>query len=237
MREWTSASLFAIRGHLNGQPESQTAMQQWIAANFQVLSLAISTCSVLVWVVYLQVYVRAYRRQRRFKILINRSHGRGLKTSCLVSNMSSEAIYVQSLVAVVESPDNRWECPLTDLSTLNEHESAHSGAGSLPTRQGPLAAGAVRNMGTYKSLIEHVLMYNTDHPVEPTDEVYESLTSFEVTVLGVYASEDLMVGARRKFDLKHTDGKSELIAQTITAEQIRSKRERRALTTLLVKEL
>lgn len=212
-------------------------MQQWIAANFQVLSLSVSACSVMVWIVYLQVYVSAYRRQRRSKILINRSHGRGLNTYCIVSNMSSESIYVQSLVAVIESEDSRWECPLTDLSTLNEHESAHSGPGHLPTRQGPLAAGAVRNMGSYKSLIEHVLMYNTTQPLEPTDEIYESLISFEVTVLGVYASEDLMVGARRKFDLTHVNGKTELIAQSVTAEQIRSNRERRALTTLLEQEL
>jgi len=212
-------------------------MLAWIDQHFQALSLLVSLTTVGVWIAYLQVYVSAYRRQRRFKIMINRSHGRGLSTLCLVSNMSTESIYVQSLVATLEGENEKWECPLTDLTTIEETNTAAVAAAEMPTRQGPLAAGNVRNMGSFRSLIDHVLKHNPTNPLEPTDEVYQTLRSFEVTVLGVYASEDLMVGAKRMFDLVRINGRLELQARNVTADQIRNRRERRALTQLLEREL
>jgi len=212
-------------------------MLAWIGEHYQLLSLLLSLVMIIVWIAYLQVYIGSFQRQKRFKILINRGYGRSLRSSCLVSNMSAESIYVQSMVATLESDTEHWECPLTDLASLEAQGSAsHAGPG-LPTRQGPLAAGSVRNMGSFRSLIDHVLENNTTNAIEPSWEVYETLKTLEIKVLAVYASEDLLVGAKRTFDFARDRGDIVLVAQTIMAQQIRRKRERRELTELLEQEL
>lgn len=93
----------------------RTIMWNWIASNHQVISALANIAMLLVWIAYLQVFVSSYRRQKRSNILINRGAGSGLEARCLISNMSAEAIYIESLIATAETPEERWSCPVTEL--------------------------------------------------------------------------------------------------------------------------
>ena len=86
---------------------------------------------LLVWIAFLQVFVSSYRRQKRPNILIHRGAGSELEARCLISNMSAEPIYIESLIATVETVDGRWSCPVT------EADEGRSDL-TLATRQGPM---------------------------------------------------------------------------------------------------
>ncbi|TNC60456.1 hypothetical protein FHG71_22030, partial [Rubellimicrobium roseum] len=73
-------------------------MLDWLSANSDAVNVVLNLAMLLVWIVYLQVFVSSYRRQRRANILISVGGGSGLDARCLVSNMSEGAIYIRSLV-------------------------------------------------------------------------------------------------------------------------------------------
>ena len=77
-------------------------MLTWIAENTEVLNLAANVAMVVIWLAYLHVFLRSFRRQTRPKIVINLAAGSTLDAACFISNMSSEPIYVESIVAKLE---------------------------------------------------------------------------------------------------------------------------------------
>ncbi|MBB4003187.1 hypothetical protein [Aurantimonas endophytica] len=209
-------------------------MIEWIKSNHEMISIAISGAMLIVWIGYLQILVRSYVRQTRPKILINRGGGATLDAPCLVSNMSSDAIYVQSIIVVLETADERRMCPVTELDGIEEWEEPTDL--NLRTRQGPLDAGKVRNMGTFRGIIEHALRASSQTPELGTDQ-WERLKRFDVRVIATYGSEDLPVGANRWFKLSWEGGNATMRPETADTVQIRSHRERRKIAKMLNAEV
>ena len=89
-------------------------MLDWIGENHSVVSTLSNVGMLLVWIVYMQLFLSSYKRQTRPKILINVGAGRSIDGRCLLSNMSSEAIYIESLIATMETGEGRWVYPVTD---------------------------------------------------------------------------------------------------------------------------
>lgn len=52
-------------------------MWDWIKDNSDALGLFVSTAMLVVWIVYLQLLLQSYWRERRAKILISRGWARG----------------------------------------------------------------------------------------------------------------------------------------------------------------
>ncbi|NDV87965.1 hypothetical protein GTW51_14765 [Aurantimonas aggregata] len=209
-------------------------MIDWIKANYELISIAINGAMLLVWIGYLQIFVRSFLRQTRPKILINRGGGATLEAPCLVSNMSSDVIYVESIIIRLQTADNDWTCPVTELDGIEEWEEPSDL--NLRTRQGPLDAGKVRNMGTFRTIIEHALRAGSQTPELGTDH-WERLKRFDVRVIATYGSEDLPVGANRWFKLTWEGGKATMRPETAGTLQIRSHRERRKISKILDAEV
>jgi hypothetical protein len=55
----------------------------------------------------------------------------------------------------------------------------------------------------------------------------------QITILADYASENLLIGARRKFRATWVDGRWKLRAETPDTHQIRSSRERKRIYSML----
>ena len=207
-------------------------MLDWISSNGQNLDVLINLGMLFVWIAYLQIFILGYRRQRRATILINFGSGSGLETHCLISNMSSEAIYVQSLIVnvEVEGGGDRFSAAVTELDGLETWEGPSDL--SLWTRQGPLRSGEVRDMGSFRSMLEHVLSVRArSRGGEAADAA--QIAAIEVIVGAVYASEDLLVGAQRNFRIIEERGTLRLQPHLGGTSQIRSRRQRRALEMLL----
>lgn len=212
-------------------------MLSWLQEHSQAISAVTGLGTLGVWLIYLQVFVSNYRRQLRAKILISRGAGSGLESRCLVSNMSAAPVYIQSVIVTLDLDGERLMAPVTDLSG-REDDQTGTGAG-LPTRQGPLASGELKDVGTFGNLVRHVLHSDgaddrggeVDRGGE--DEQLRRLRSVQIELLGVYASEDLPVGARRTFLASAGNRGIELKGQTPFTTQLRSRRDRKQLAAVL----
>lgn len=197
-------------------------MWNWIASNLQVISALADIAMLVVWIAYLQVFVSSYRRQKRSNILINRGAGSGLEARCLISNMSAEAIYIESIIATAETAEGRWSLPVTEL--LEGRSDL-----DLKTRQGPLQAGHFIDIGSFQKLIEPVLQKAKGSGGAVTSDGLENLVSFEIKIIAVHGSEDLLTGATRRFDLIQRQHGPLLRGHSVGTHQIRFRREREKL--------
>jgi hypothetical protein len=197
-------------------------MWNWIAGNHQVISALANIAMLFVWIAYLQVFVSSYRRQKRSNILINRGAGAGLEARCLISNMSAEAIYIESVIATVETTEGRWSCPVTEL--LEGRSDL-----DLKTRQGPLQAGRLVDIGSFQSLIEPVLQRSAGLRGAVAPDGLETLVAFEIKVIAVHGSEDLLAGAMRRFDVIRRQDRLLLRGHSVGTQQIRSRHKRERL--------
>jgi hypothetical protein len=206
-------------------------MLDWIGENHSVVSTLSNVGMLLVWIVYLQLFLSSYRRQTRPKILINVGAGRSIDGRCLLSNMSSEAIYVESLIATLETEKDRWVCPITDAQDLSEEEGQDLRS---MTVQGPMKQGEVMDVGSFRDIIHHAAQ-GSDCPVEAEGEFPEGLMAIEIQAIADFGPDDLLVGAKRRFELVWENGVWSLGQHTPHTEQIRSRSERQRIRRLLEK--
>jgi hypothetical protein len=204
-------------------------MLQWIARWHDVITALTGIGTLLVWVLYLQVFLRSYRRELRANILITRGVGDGLDARCFISNMSAGPVYVQSIIVTLEIGGERLVCPVTDLLDL-EMDCPEPPDLRLKTRQGPLSTGDLKDIGAFRSLIHHVLREKRGRGAAAD---LNGLGTIEIEVLGVYRSEQPMIGAKRKFRIIAGDGGIRVQGETLTTEQIRSRRNRKKLIAAL----
>lgn len=204
-------------------------MQEWIAANSDMLNLTANWAMVAIWVVYLQVFLRSFRRQTLPKIVINRAAGSSLSASCFVSNMSSDAIYIESVIVKIEFSQDTIACTVTDFDFFEE-QNADDDPKRL-TFQGTLAPASYSSLGKFKDLIATVAR-RTGHDIEQLQASGNAL-AVEVTIIADYASETLLVGARRKFNAKWQEDHWQLTADAPGTHQIRSRGERKRIYAML----
>lgn len=205
-------------------------MLDWVRENHATLSVLVNIGMLIVWVAYLQLFLASFRRQTRPKILINIGAGRSLDARCLVANMSSDAVYVESLIATVFTEHERWVCPVTDVRDLAEDDGS-SDPRDL-TRQGPLQPGAVMDVGSFRDLVGRVVA-ESGHGTEAGDGFPDGLRSLDIQVVADFGPDDLLVGAKREFELVERDGRLNLGAHSRHTRQIRSRRERRRIKRML----
>lgn len=216
-------------------------MLDWITQNSSPLNVLLQFLTLVVWVSYLQLLLNAYLRQRRPKILINRGAGHGVYAHCLVSNMGAEPIYVRSIIASLETESHRWTLAVTDQAEIYD-EGWQPGSAGEATSQGSLNVGEFADIGTFQRFIDRVA-WSAKAPSGSLDDVCgEPLTLLELTVVADYGSDDLLVGARRQFEVKGLgeDGKdskaskdSDLVPTTVNTVQIRSRRRRQEIADYL----
>lgn len=189
-------------------------MWAWLSDNSETLNVVLNFCMLIVWALYFQLLLNAHHRQRRAKILINRSAGHTLAAHCLVSNMSSEPIYLEAVVMEFETKDGRSRCSLTDLETLSSEEE-----GDLRKQwfQGPLMNGEYVNLGSFDYLLSKA---EEDETEETGARHYDS---FDFIVIATYGPDHHPVVARRTFK-REDDGRTWHAGAT---EQVRSKARRR----------
>lgn len=199
-------------------------MLDWVREHSSVIALVVNILMLGVWMTYLQVFVRGYSRQTRPKIVINRGAGSALTARCFISNMSSEPIYVESIVAILEADGQRWSAAVTDVETLDGFAMPEDP--KKQTYQGPLQRGDYMEIGSFRSLIDRVLRKADLSGIAELDRMSENITA-EIQVYADYASEDLLIGAQRRFTITWDNGAWRLHPEQLDTGQIRSRRQRR----------
>lgn len=166
---------------------------EWLNENAQAISAVASIFTLFVWVFYAQLLYNGYVRQRRPRVIINRGQGTGVDAICLISNMSSEAIYIQHLVAVLHTQNHSYNLDVVEYQqrSSEQHENRYR------THQGPLASGDYLNIQSFGDILNQVKAY---WEIED-DLLHKQDLKLEIRVIAIYGSEDMPMGASRTFNL------------------------------------
>nr|WP_290702601.1 hypothetical protein [Halomonas sp. UBA3074] len=193
---------------------------EWLNENAQAISAIASICTLFVWVFYAQLLYNGYVRQRRPRVIINRGKGIGVDAICLISNMSSEAIYVQHLVAVLHTKKQSYSLDVVEYQQGGSEQQE----GSYRTHQGPLASGDYLNIQSFGDIVNQVKEY-----WEIDDNLlHEQNIQLEIRVIAIYGSEDMPTGASRSFNLDlDASPNRQLIPASVDTDRLNSRGQRK----------
>lgn len=195
-------------------------MLDWIAENSGTLRLATSLVMTGVWIVYLQVFLKTFLRQRRPNILISLGAGVGMKTRCFVANLGLEPIYLSDVIVDLETEAGRHRATITDRTELGEDQLRDPGEA---TNQGPLASGKSVDIGSFETLVQRVRTQGVD-----LDDG-AAVRSVEIVAVAEAASSGTHFGAARTWRMQREGDQLHLRAETLRTRQLRSWRQRRRL--------
>ncbi|WP_232802417.1 hypothetical protein [Alloalcanivorax mobilis] len=208
---------------------------EWITQHQKLLMLLTNAGTLLIWLVYAQLLYNGYRRQRRPRVLINRGKSQGPGALCLISNMSAESIFIQHIIAHLETDQGQYTLDVTELEQ-NYREGDEHGAGGLrdSTRQGPLGSGEFLHIGTFDEVIERIargegLRLKGNDARAAHDPAPVCLRALSIELLAVYGSEDPPIGVRRRFLIRDSDGERCLVPESWDSRRLTGWRTRRQL--------
>ena len=169
---------------------------------------------------YAQLLYNGYVRQRRPRVIINRGKGIGVDAICLISNMSSEAIYVQHLVAVLHTQKQSYSLDVVEYQQRGSEQQE----ASYRTHQGPLASGDYLNIQSFGDIVNQVKEY-----WEIDDNLlHEQNIQLEIRVIAIYGSEDMPTGASRSFNLDlDASPNRQLIPASVDTDRLNSRGQRK----------
>ncbi|MEB2848021.1 hypothetical protein [Endobacterium cereale] len=200
-----------------------------------IISAAASIGTLCIWAVYLQIFVGGHRRQIKPMLVINHGEGRALNAHCLVTNMSKEPVHIQSVVAKVLADGKSYTAYITDAEDIRR--SGVATGWQRMTRQGPLQPGTMVDMGTFDCILEYAESTAIENGDELCGKLEEHAETIEIIILGIYGSEDLLIGASRKFDVAKAPNGAGLRASEALTRQITRRHERKRLLRELNEQL
>ncbi|MDR5874981.1 hypothetical protein LPL18_007665 [Halomonas sp. CUBES01] len=193
---------------------------EWLNENGQAISAITSVLTLLVWFFYAQLLYNSYVRQRRPRVIINRGLGTGQNALCLISNMSSESIYIQHVLALLHTSEDTY---MVDVAEYQEEKDEQQEK-SVRSHQGPLASGDYLHMQRFADIAEQIRVSWELNP----DIFDQANLQLEIRIIAIYGSEDRPIGASRSFYLNEPDtSKQALIPISVDTTRHNSRLQRR----------
>lgn len=197
----------------------------WVTEHSEPLNLAVNLAMLCVWILYFQLLLQSFRRQKRSNILINRGAGNDPDSRCIISNMSTSPLYVQAILIEIRCGSKTWQTTISDTEKLGEGESASKSMER--TGQGPLREGEFMDAGSFAYLVRTAVGRGRLGSDTPQD--IGEIDFIKITVAAVYTAVDRLVGACRTFRVtKHGDGFL-IIPEGALAKQLTSRSARHRL--------
>lgn len=197
-------------------------MLDFITQNVEIIQIATSLTMALVWLVYLQIFLSGYIQQRRSSILINRGGGPDMQARCLVSNMGAQPAYLLDVLASLDTGEDVNVASVVDREELRKEEMEQP---TNVTGQGPIPSGGYVDIGTFEDVAGRV-GYSASK---------DDLDDRCLKLVAVCATNQAnnVVAAVREFDLRAEKGRVRLMPRKLEARQIRSRRLRKKITSML----
>ncbi len=194
-------------------------MIAWIEQRGTMLQILISFATLLVWIFYAQLLFQSYRRARRPKIVINQLFDHAQTTRFMISNMSQEAIHIETVLLCLDNGEEHICQIVTDAEPGAEpgkghdawnEDGQHGGDDESRTLseqlddftlQGPLPSGKCIELGSVQRLLARVRrqIARTSDDNEQKFPDKDRDCRIEIIVIGVYSSEKGVIGASRTF--------------------------------------
>nr|WP_298412077.1 hypothetical protein [uncultured Halomonas sp.] len=215
-------------------------MIEWISQNAKVLNFFTNLGVLIVWLGYAQLLYLGFSRQRRPRLIINRGKRKDIDALCIVSNMSAESIFIEYIIAELETSEGTITMDVTDFDQEyeegDEERQQHSsspGTVRENTRQGPLGSGDFLHVGTFSNLLERLARdegIKMDGHRPQGELTFKHLT---IRLIGVYGPEDMPIGAERSFELFTNEDFRSLTPNSWDTKRLSSFRQRRKLRKIM----
>lgn len=189
------------------------------------LNVIFNGMMVVIWTMYFQVFLVNHLRQARNMIHIDLGAAQGAMSRCLVTNLSSNAIYVQAIIADLSSNGATSRTQITD----REEIPLNDGKDPLArTNRGTLYSGQTVDIGSLEDLVSRAqIRLHEDWSSDDIDAV-------TITVVAISGQIDRIVGASKSFDAEHLEGGGSVFsAKDIMTRQIRPRQTREQFSTML----
>ncbi|WP_146010311.1 hypothetical protein [Acidimangrovimonas sediminis] len=207
-------------------------MLDWISAHSALLNVAINGGMLAVWVVYLQIFVTTYRQARSPRVLINRAMGSDIDAQCIVSNMSQEPVYPQSVYCTVHYRGGSFSATITDREIFQDTgRDQPKGV----TAQGPLKQGAFLSLGSFRNLMDVTSRHSDeDSALARHDDAVEGM---EIMVVCAFGGDNLEIAANRAFRIDTGTDPWSIIPRFPQTDQIAGRAERKRIRQRVIAEL
>lgn len=149
--------------------------------------------------------------------------------------MSEGAVFIQGVVVDLGTPFGRHRIYISDAEDLRN--AKRPSGWKYMTRQGPLDSGKLTDMGSFEEILDYAFHEKTGEKTFGAASLRQNIHQFEITIIGMYGSEDILIGAPRRFEIVRVRGKACLRSATVEAHQIVLSRERKQLARELATQL
>lgn len=199
-------------------------MIQFLTDHVELVNTSLNLAMVLIWVVYLQIFLVSHRRQSRSVIHIDLSLAEGSCSRCLVTNLSSGAVYVQGIAADLGRDGQTSRIVVTEREEVSEDDVADPMA---RTNRGTLQPGQTVDIGSLDDLIRRAQIR--------LDEVwaFDEIESVTITVVGIAGQAERIIGAAKEFRIEHKASAVFFTPQNILTRQIYPRQTRKRFNSLL----
>lgn len=197
-------------------------MLDWLNTHSNLITAGVQILTAAVWVVYLQIFIVSYRRQKRSNILINRVAGNHDRAHLLVGNMGAEPIYISAVLVEPKIGGRTYSAVVTE--TLFEDDADAEDTAISTSRQGPLKSAQTRDIGALGDLLDRALAdIGEDAKAHDVEEV-------RITVAAEGTYDRHVVAGSQGYWIHHGSDRRRFLPQENQTRQIRAKRDRRALS-------
>lgn len=216
-------------------------MFDWLFEHGDNVSVLTDIGTLLIWLVYAQLLYFGFRRQRRPRLLINRGRKKDIDALCIISNMSAEPVFIQHIIAELETSHGVVRLDVTDHTESydeGDEERSQDGSSSAPahspilrdgSHQGPLESGQFVHIDSFGKLVRrlaHEGGFELQGYQPDPDSVFHALT---IRIICIYGSEDLPIGAERRFEFVEKKPGCGLVPTTWDTKRLSSAWQRRRL--------
>lgn len=193
---------------------------EWLSQNASTITAFGTLGMLIVWIVYAHVFYKNLRRQHRPRIIIDCMSGPGTDSVCVMTNLSTEVIYLQCVIAAAISDSGETAAAVAEGGLIEPSQAEREIVSRM--RQGPVASGELITLGTIEDLARQAASRAQD-----PDGAVATLRTLEVRVIATMSAEDEPIGARKRFNLSLEDGQQALSSESLGTIQMTSRRDKR----------
>jgi hypothetical protein len=186
----------------------------WLQSNAAAISALASIGTLVIWLLYLTLFYREFRRSQLPHIVIKQGYRFDLDASCHVTNMSQQAVDVLAALVRVERDGEH----ATFLASALSEDPPD------PRRiERPLHAGSSLELGTFRGLLELA----QDHLPPASGDDGDPEVDLEIRVVALVGPQQVPRGARRRFRVVSDGGEPRVRPHDVLPQQLASRRQRR----------
>lgn len=196
----------------------------FLASHAELANVILNMAMVVIWTVYLQIFLASHLRQARSVIHIDIGAAKGMDKRCLVTNLSSSAIYIQALIADLEVEGESYRTLITEKDEILDRETDDP---LSHTNRGTLQHGQTIDIGSLEDVMSRARIRLGQSLAS------EQVITVAVTVVAVSGQVDRIVAARKAFEVDGTGSSASFIAKNLLTRQFRPRQTRAAFGDLL----